>query len=79
MTEMTAEEVVAQDDRVWAMNEDENACAIFNEVFNPDDGTYMTERDAQRFRDCVAKLVALGYSESDAREYMNVNLSYCDD
>lgn len=79
MPDMTAEEVIAQDDRVWDMCSDEIACRIFDEVFNPTDGCYDMTRDTQRFRDCVAKLIACGYSESDAREFMNVTMSYCDE
>lgn len=74
-----SEPTPAELDEDERLQDDERAHPIFFELFNPIDDCYQRERDGGRFRACVGKLVALGYSESVAREYLNTGLSYCDD
>lgn len=54
--------------------DDERAGAIFMDVFNPADDMFEPDRDGDRFKECVARIVALGYSEEDATEFMEFNL-----
>jgi hypothetical protein len=57
---------------------DSRADGCFDELFSRD-GTFTRSRDQDLFRKCVSDLTAIGYSEDEAREYINENLSLCED
>ena len=60
--------------------EDQRASDIFEAVFDKTpDGTISMPRDADIMREAFNQLRALGYSKEDCNDFLNDNLSCCDD
>ena len=62
------------EDELLRIYEDADSPAIFDELFNPADGIYDSERDQDRRKACIEKLMAKGYSSAAAAAYLDDNL-----
>jgi hypothetical protein len=59
--------------------DDDRANEFFYLLFANPDGYYQQDRDEFRFTEAKEKIMGLGYSERAAHDFLNINLSYCDD
>lgn len=55
--------------------EDPSASALVIDIFNPHDNVYRENRDEPRFREVLGNIMALGYSEDAARDFLNAELA----
>lgn len=58
--------------------DDDRADEIFTHLYLTPDRQYRPERDFEVYNACVGKLRDLGYSEAEAREFLDEFIAQCD-
>jgi hypothetical protein len=67
------------DAEIEAVYEDARSADIFDELFNPEDDMYVSERDSERRQACIDKLVANGHSAVAAAMFLDEQVGEAED